>query len=213
AGTERSIFVSFDDGDHWQSLRLDLPATAVRDLTIHGSDLVVGTHGRGFWILDDMARLREFGPGLTASSRLFRPADAYRVRWNGNTDTPIPPDEPAGENPPDGAIVEYALSAPAGTVVLEIRDSAGALVRRFASDDSVPPVDSTVNIPLYWIRAGQTLGTSAGAHRFVWDLHGAPPAVLDRGYPIAAVYRNTPLEPRGPWVPPGRYTVTLKLGS
>ena len=214
AGTERSIYVSFDDGDHWQSLRLDLPPTAVRDLTIHGGDLVVGTHGRGFWILDDMSRLREFTPDLASSTHLFRPDVAYRVRWNNNTDTPIPPDEPAGENPPDGAILEYALgTSTSGPVVMEIRDSGGALVRRFSSGDSVAPVDTGVNIPLYWIRPAQSLGTTAGAHRFVWDLHGEPVAVLDHGYPIAAVYRNTPLEPRGPWVVPGRYTVTLKVGS
>ena len=214
AGTERSIYVSFDDGDHWQSLRLDLPATAVRDLTIHESDLVVGTHGRGFWILDDMARLRELPAVKARESHLFRPAPAYRVRWDNNTDTPIPPDEPAGENPPDGAIIDYTLGSPAtGPVVLEIRDSAGALIQRFSSADSVPAVDSTVNIPLYWIRPAQTVGTGAGAHRFVWDLHGEPLAVLDHGYPIAAVYRNTPLEPRGPWVPPGRYTVTLTAGA
>jgi len=214
AGTERSVYVSFDDGDHWQSLRLDLPPTAVRDLTVHENDLVVGTHGRGFWILDDMARLREFTPTLASATHLFKPATAYRVRWNNNTDTPIPPDEPAGENPPDGAILEYQLgTASAGPVVLEIRDSAGALVRRFASDDSVPPIDSSVNIPLYWIRPSQTVGSAAGMHRFVWDLHGAPLAVLDRGYPISAVFRDTPLEPRGPLVPPGRYTVILKAGA
>ena len=146
-GTERSIYVSFDDGDHWQSLRLDLPATAVRDLTIHENDLIVGTHGRGFWILDDMARLREFASLGVSETRLFRPAVAYRVRWNNNTDTPIPPDEPAGENPPDGAIIEYTLATTAQPVVIEVRDSTGTLVRRLASDDSIPPVDSTVNIP------------------------------------------------------------------
>src|SRR6185437_7816252 len=213
AGTERSVYVSFDDGDHWQSLRLDLPATAVRDLTIHESDLVVGTHGRGFWILDDMSRLREFTSGLTPATHLFKPATAYRVRWNNNTDTPIPPDEPAGENPPDGAIIDYALAGDAKRVEIEIRDSSDALVRRFSSDDSVPAVDSTVNIPLYWIRPSQTVGTSAGSHRFVWDLHGAPVTVLDHGYPISAVLHNTPLEPRGPLVPPGRYLVTLTAGT
>ena len=213
AGTERSVYVSFDDGDHWQSLRLDLPPTAVRDLTIHESDLVVGTHGRGFWILDDMARLREFTAALPSSTHLFRPATAYRVRWNNNTDTPIPPDEPGGENPPDGAIIDYTSAADVKRVEIEICDSADALVRRFASDDQPPVVDSAVNIPLYWIRPPQTVGTSAGSHRFVWDLHGAPVAVLDHGYPISAVAHNTPLEPRGPLVPPGRYLVTLTAGA
>ena len=213
AGTERSVYVSFDDGDHWQSLRLDLPATAVRDLTIHESDLVVGTHGRGFWILDDMARLREFTSGVTSATHLFTPATAYRVRWNNNTDTPIPPDEPAGENPPDGAIIDYTLAGDAKRVEIEICDSSDALVRRFSSDDSLPVVDSSVNIPLYWIRPSQTVSTSAGSHRFVWDLHGAPVAVLDHGYPISAAVHKTPLEPRGPLVPPGRYLVTLTAGA
>jgi photosystem II stability/assembly factor-like uncharacterized protein len=213
AGTERSVYVSFDDGDHWQSLRLDLPATAVRDLTIHENDLVVATHGRGFWILDDMARLREFTPALGATTHLFRPATATRVRWNNNTDTPIPPDEPAGENPPDGAIFEYTLAAQAEDVEIQILDSSGTFVQRFTSMDSVPVIDPTLNIPLYWIRPAQRLGTTPGAHRFVWDLHEAPPAVLDRGYPISAVYRNTPLEPRGPWVLPGRYRVMFSVGE
>ncbi|HYK11267.1 MAG TPA: hypothetical protein VEV39_10735 [Gemmatimonadales bacterium] len=212
AGTERSVYVSFDDGDHWQSLRLDLPATAVRDLTIHENDLVVGTHGRGFWILDDMSRLRELASGLAGSTHLFRPAPAYRVRWNNNTDTPIPPDEPAGDNPPDGAIIEYALAADANHVAIEVRDTSGALVRRFTSEDTTS-VDTSVNIPLYWIRPPQKVGTAAGAHRFVWDLHGAPIAVLNRDYPIAAVIHNTPLEPRGPWVTPGKYSITLTAGS
>ncbi|HEY6808890.1 MAG TPA: hypothetical protein VI160_08900, partial [Gemmatimonadales bacterium] len=209
AGTEVGVFVSFDDGDHWQSLQGNLPVSAVRDLVIHGSDLVAATHGRSFWILDDVSPLRQLTAENAGRTMLFRPPPAVRVRWNNNTDTPLPPDEPAGENPPDGAILTYALAAPADSVTLEILDRAGRLVRRFASTDVPPPVDSTVNIPFYWIRPAQTLATGAGLHRFVWDLRYPEPAVLEHGYPIAAVYRDTPREPRGTWVLPGTYTVRL----
>ena len=112
AGTERTVYVSFDDGDHWQSLRLNLPATSVRDLTVKDNDLAIGTHGRGFWILDDITPLRQLDDKVLAGNAyLFEPELAYRVRWNMNTDTPLPPDEPAGQNPPDGAILDYYLGA------------------------------------------------------------------------------------------------------
>jgi photosystem II stability/assembly factor-like uncharacterized protein len=213
AGTEVGVFVSFDDGDQWQSLQDNLPVSAVRDLVIHGSDLVVATHGRSFWILDDVTPLRQLTAATAGGTMLFRPAPAVRVRWNGNTDTPIPPDEPAGENPPDGAMLTYALAAPADSVALEILDRFGALVRRFSSADPAPAIDSTIDIPFYWIRPTQTIATGAGMHRFVWDLRYPDPAVLDHGYPIAAVYRNTPREPRGTWVLPGTYTVRLTVAG
>jgi hypothetical protein len=213
AGTEVGMFVSFDDGDQWQSLQGNLPVSAVRDLVIHGSDLVVATHGRSFWILDDITPLRQLTAATAGGTTLFRPAPAVRVRWNGNSDTPIPPDEPAGENPPEGAMLTYALAAPADSVVLEILDRSGGLVRRYASTDRAPAIDSTVDIPFYWIRPAQTLATTAGMHRFVWDLRYPDPAVLEHGYPIAAVYRNTPREPRGTWVLPGTYTVRLTVAG
>jgi photosystem II stability/assembly factor-like uncharacterized protein len=215
AGTERAVYVSFDGGDHWQSLRLDMPATAVRDLVVHDSDLVVGTHGRGFWILDDIAPLRQVDERTTAAPVvLFRPAGAVRVRWNKNTDTPLPLDEPAAPNPPDGAIVDYYLKDASTTpVTLEVRDAAGRVARRFSSADAPEPVDTTANIPLWWVRPPQTLSAGAGAHRFVWDLHGVPLATSQHEYPIAAVYRNTPREPRGPWVLPGTYTLNLTVGG
>jgi photosystem II stability/assembly factor-like uncharacterized protein len=216
AGTERGVYVSFDDGDHWQSLRLNLPATAVRDLVVHDSDLVVATHGRSFWILDDVTPLRQIAAAAAAAAAaepyLYRPAGAVRVRWNVNTDTPLPVDEPAGRNPPDGAVLDYYLGrAPATPLVLEILDPAGRPVRRFSSADAPAPVppDSGLNIPPWWIRPAVPLGADAGMHRFVWDLHGPPPPALRREYPIAAVYRDTPREPRGLWVMPGRYTVRL----
>jgi len=215
AGSERSVYVSFDDGDHWQALRLNLPASSVRDLVIHGNDLVIGTHGRGFWILDDISPLRQLaGRTTTADVVLFRPGVAYRVRWNKNTDTPLPPDEPTAPNPPDGAILYYYLgAAPAGSIALEVRDRAGRVVRRFSSDDPPEPVDSTANIPLLWVRPSQPLGVTAGMHRFVWDLRGAPLAVTQHGYPISAISRDTPREPRGPGVVPGRYTVRLTVAG
>jgi len=216
AGTERSVYVSFDDGAHWQSLRLDLPASSVRDLVVHDTDLVVATHGRSFWVLDDITPLRQIGAAAAAAAAgrayLYRPAPAVRVRWNENTDTPLPPDEPAGRNPPDGAIVDYYLARPAaGPVVLEIRDRSGALVRRFASDDRPEGPDTTVNIPLSWVRPSPVLATDRGMHRFVWDLHAAPPAALQHAYPISAIRGDTPREPRGPWVLPGSYTVRLAV--
>ena len=192
-----------------------MPATSIRDLVIKDDDLVVGTHGRGFWILDDLTPLRQVAPAnLREAATLFAPREAWRFRWNKNTDTPLPPDEPAGENPPDGAIVDYFLKEPAaGPVSLEIVDASGAVVRRHRSDDPPEPPIEGRNIPDYWIRPSQPLSVAAGLHRFVWDLHYPSPAVLERSYPIAAIYRNTPPEPRGPWALPGTYTVRLTLGG
>jgi hypothetical protein len=222
AGTERAVYVSFDDGDHWQSLRNNMPASSMRDLSIHENDLVVGTHGRSLWILDDYAMLRDLAaeaktggasPAPASASRLFRLSDAYRVHWNRNTDTPLPPEEPAGRNPPDGAILDYALAQGGVPVTLEILDRAGRVVRRFASDDPPQPVDSTANIPLWWVRPEQRLSTDAGVHRFVWDLRMPSPPTENHDYPIAAVPHDTPREPRGPFVLPGTYTARLAAGG
>ena len=212
AGSERSVYVSFDDGEHWQSLRQNLPPSSMRDLQVHDNDLIVGTHGRSIWILDDVSPLRQIAAASRAASAfLFQPAAAYRVRWNANTDTPLPPDEPAGQNPPDGAVIDYHLSTAAtGPVSLEIRDARGGLVRRFSSTDTVP-VDSGLNIPDYWMRPPQVVATGAGMHRFVWDLHYAPPASQSHNYPISAIYRDTWREPRGPVALPGRYEVRLSV--
>ena len=211
AGTERTVYVSFDDGDHWQSLRLNLPATSVRDLTIKNDDLAIGTHGRGFWILDDITPLRQIDDKIVAGQAfLFEPELAYRVRWDMNTDTPLPPDEPGGQNPPDGAILNYYLgSATTGDVTLEILDSTGNLVRRYSSADPVPPPDPELAIPTYWLRPPQKLSNQSGFHRFLWDLHYSPVPGVKPEYPIAAVYKNTPPAYTSPWAMPGKYKVVL----
>jgi photosystem II stability/assembly factor-like uncharacterized protein len=207
AGTERAVYVSFDDGDHWRSLRNDMPATSVRDLAIKDDDLIAATHGRGFWILDDISALRQ---DASAAPFLFEPAAAYRVRWDTNTDTPLPPDTAAGENPPDGAPIDYLLAAGARNVTLEVLDGSGAVVRRWSTDDVVPPPDDKLTIPRYWLRAPEVLHREAGMHRIVWDLHEQPlPSPKD--YPIAAVPHGTAPAPTSPWVVPGTYTVVLAV--
>ncbi len=215
AGTERGVYVSFDDGDHWQSLQLNLPVTSMRDLAVHQDDLIVATHGRSFWILDDVTPLRQITPAVAASAaHLFRPAPAWRLRRDTYTDTPLPPEEPAGRNPPDGAILDYYLRADAhGPVTLEVMDAAGRLVRRFSSTDRPAPVSPELNVPTYWLRPPPILSATAGMHRFVWNLHEAAPDVLRRGYPISAIPHDTPEEPLGPAVMPGRYLVRLTVGD
>ncbi len=216
AGTETSVWVSFDDGDHWQSLELNLPHSSMRDLIVHDNDLIVATHGRSFWILDDIAPLGEIGKTADASkSHLFAPAPAYRVRRSTYTDTPIPPDEPLGKNPPDGAILDYYLAkAASGPVTLEILDTAGKVVRRYSSDDKPLLTEAELAkqlIPLYWIRMPRALSTEAGMHRWVWDLHYATPESTTHTYPISAVPYDTPRHPLGPRALPGKYTVRLTV--
>jgi photosystem II stability/assembly factor-like uncharacterized protein len=208
-GTEQAVYVSFDDGGSWQPLRLNMPATSVRDLIVKGDDLAVATHGRGFWILDDIQPLREVTDALVQEeAHLFQPQAALRVRWNANTDTPLPPDEPMARNPPDGAILDYYLKAP-GPVTLEILDRSGALVRRFSSGDPTEPPKDEGNVPRWWIRPAVPPSGEAGMHRFVWDLHWEAPRALESAHPIAAIPHDTPKEPRGPWAVPGLYTVRL----
>jgi len=215
AGTERAVYVSFDDGNHWQSLRLNMAASSVRDLTIKGDDLCAGTHGRGFWILDNITPLRQIRASISAApALLFRPQTALRVRWNTNSDTPIPPDEASGENPPDGAMIDYYLgSAVKGPVTIEINDDAGQLVRRYSSADPMPTPDPMLAIPSYWVRPPQSLASEPGMHRFLWDLHYAPVPGVQPQYPISAVYRNTPPSPTSPWAMPGKYTVVLTVNG
>jgi photosystem II stability/assembly factor-like uncharacterized protein len=215
AGTEHAIYVSFDDGDHWQSLRLNMAASSVRDLIIKNDDLVAATHGRGFWILDDITPLRQLDAKIVDSEAfLFKPQLTHRVRWDMNTDTPLPPDFPAGENPPDGAVIDYYLkAAPSGPLTLEIRDSAGKTVRRYSSADPVPPPDPMLEIPAYWVRPPQVLSAAAGAHRFLWDMHYAPIPGIKPEYPIAAIPHSTAPQATSPWVMPGEYTAVLSVSG
>ncbi|MDP9003737.1 MAG: glycoside hydrolase, partial [Verrucomicrobiota bacterium] len=209
AGTERAVYFSFDDGDNWQPLRLNMPATSVRDLIVKDDDVAVATHGRGFWILDNIAPLRQLESGK-GETLLFKPQMAVRVRASLNTDTPIPPDEPAGENPPDGAMIDYRLAEKVtGAITLEIKDAKGNLVRRYSSTDAAESLDPKLKIPAYWVRPPQTLSGERGLHRFLWDMHYAPVPGIDPEYPMTAVPHNTAPEATSPWVLPGDYSVIL----
>jgi photosystem II stability/assembly factor-like uncharacterized protein len=213
AGTENSVWVSFDDGDRWQSLQLNLPHTSMRDLWIHDNDLIVATHGRSFWILDDIAPLRETTDSIAAAdAHLFTPALAYRMQRDTYTDTPLPPDEPAAANPPDGVVIDYYLAHASGPVTLEILDAHGQLVRKYSSADEPDVSEADLKkqlIPLYWLRPFHPLPSDAGMHRWVWDLHYPTPDSTRHDYPISAIPGDTPRYPLGPTALPGPYTARL----
>jgi photosystem II stability/assembly factor-like uncharacterized protein len=213
AGTENNVWVSFDDGDHWQSLQFNLPHTSMRDLWIHDDDLIVGTHGRSFWVLDDVTPLRQAAAAIENSVHLYKPAPAYRVRRDTYTDTPLPPDEPVAANPPDGAILDYFLPTTADKVTLEILDGQ-KVVRQFSSNDKPDVTHEELQkqlIPLYWVKPWSKLSTDAGMHRWVWDLHYTAPLATRHEYPISAIPHDTPRYPLGPTVLPGNYTVRLTV--
>jgi photosystem II stability/assembly factor-like uncharacterized protein len=212
AGSETQVWFSLDDGDHWHSLRLNMPATSIRDLIIKDDDVAVGTHGRGFWILDDITALRQWSDAAAnANVTLFKPATATRVRYSMYTDTPVPPDEPYAENPPDGAVIDYYLKHDVSTpVTLEILTPAGRVVRKYSSADPAEPVKDVGNVPYYWFRAPQVLSTKAGLQRYAWDLHFTPPAG-ECALPISATPHNTKCEPEGIWVAPGQYSARLTV--
>ncbi len=214
AGGEKGVYVSFDDGANWESLRLNLPASSVRDLIIKNDDVIVATHGRGFWILDNITPLRQLNR-TQREDLLFKPQTAMRVRGNLNTDTPLPPDEPAGQNPPDGAMIDYFLSKDAtGPVTIEIKDGKDQSVRKYSSADV--PVEANpkrLRIPSYWIRPLQSVSTKAGMHRFLWDMHYTSVPGVEPEFPISATYRNTAPEATSPWAVPGDYTVMLTVGG
>ncbi|HLJ75326.1 MAG TPA: hypothetical protein VKU62_12120 [Thermoanaerobaculia bacterium] len=199
AGTERGVAVSFDDGDHWQSLQMNLPATSVRDIDVHGNDLVIATHGRAFWVMDDMSPLRQ---SADSSPFLFKPAIAIRERSGGFFGSPMPKDEAMAPNPTFGANIDYvATGAP---VTLEIFDANNNLVRHFSSDDKVQGPDlQRLNTAPEWVTPPQRLTTAPGMHRFVWSLHYAPPA--------GVTSRRGGGE--GVWAPPGQYRVVLTSGD
>jgi len=210
AGTERGVWYSLDDGGSWSSLRLNLPATSVRDLVVHGDDLAIATHGRGFWILDDVTPLRDAAALASSAPALLPPPLAIRVRRDENTDTPLPPDEPFFANGPTGAIVDYVLPRDAQRVVLTFADRRGTVVRRITSDPQQQPTPlAALDVPPWWIAPPRQAAASAGLHRVVWDLRTERPRAFDYGPTIAAIPHDTPLEPEGALVPPGTYAVTL----
>jgi photosystem II stability/assembly factor-like uncharacterized protein len=213
AGTELGVYVSFDDGDHWQSLQLNLPPASVRDIAIHEDDLIVATHGRGFWVLDDITPLRQASEELAQSRAfLFRPADALILPPYSENGTPQPRDEPLMENAPYGAIIDYYLKSDAsGPVTLEFVSPAGDVVRRFSSEDKLTPVDpNTLDIPASWVPAPKALPATAGMHRWLWNLRPPPPAESGRGGGGgAAVFGGRGVPP----VLPGTYTVRLTVGG
>ncbi len=217
-GTETQVWFSLDDGDHWSPLRLNMPASSIRDLVIHDDDLVVGSHGRGFWILDNITPLRQLsqedGDTHPSAPVLFKPADAYLVEWDRNTDTPLPPEEPAGKNPPEGAGIDYFLPWSVKSVRLEILDSAGKVIRHYSSDEKpMPPNPDSLTVMVQWARPPQALPQSAGGHRFMWDMRSDAAGNGRRGggLGMAAIWHDTPYGARGPMVAPGDYTVRLTV--
>ncbi|MBL8065951.1 MAG: hypothetical protein JNM34_08845 [Chthonomonadaceae bacterium] len=208
--TERMVHFSLDDGANWHPLRQNMPCTSVRDLVVHGDDLVIGTHGRSFWIMDDMSQLRqqaEFG-----HPTLFAPQLATRVAWNLNTDTPMPPEEPGGTNPPDGAILNYWLPVDAKRVDIEIVDSGGQVVRTYSSEDTPYQADpNKIPLPTYWLRPTMRLGLSKGAHRWLWDMRYQPISEPSGWVTMAAIRGDTPTGAQGPRVAPGQYVVRLTV--
>jgi photosystem II stability/assembly factor-like uncharacterized protein len=227
AGTVTGVYVSFDRGDRWQPLQLNLPTTVVSDLTIHDSDVVVSTYGRGFWILDNASPLRQARAALASSTPFFfKPEPASRIRWDNTQDTPMPPEMVVGENPLEGAILDYYLpSAASGPITLTITDASGATIREYSS--VAPPVDPTMaNVPEYWLAPPAVLPTTAGMHRVNWDLRYVDPPTLNYGYGGTALeYREYTLSwhaipgktPRstlvGPMVLPGTYTAKLTVNG
>jgi photosystem II stability/assembly factor-like uncharacterized protein len=206
AGTELGVYVSFNDGNNWQPLQLNLPPTSVRDLTIHGDDLVVATHGRSFWILDNITPLRQTSDAEKAEAFwLFRPASAFRIDNDSFPGTPLPPEEPTAENPPAGAVIDYLLKSSATNITLEILDAQQKLVHRFSSEDIRPEKHPPLAIAERWFPKPQVLETTPGVHRFVWNFtwssSGGP------GVDEESEYRN----PRGPKVVPGIYTIRLTV--
>jgi hypothetical protein len=232
--TDTQVWVSYDDGDHWESLRMNMPAISVRDLQLKDdaaclcSDLIAATHGRGFWILDNVTPLRAIATAGKArsSTNLVKPVTAVRVRFAENDPTPWPPEVPAGENPPDGAVIDYHLGANAGVVNLQIVDDGGKVIRTYSSRDTVPGPDPALNseeynkicqrntaaphcsVPLYWAAPNFALSTRAGMHRFMWDMRFDPIDATSQSEGGAVPHR-TYIVTNTPWAPPGAYTVRL----
>jgi hypothetical protein len=202
AATETKVCFSADDGANWNSLRTNMPATSIRDLVIHEDDLVIGTHGRGFWIMDSFNMLRNL------EDILAKPPVAYQVEWNIYTDTPLPPEEPMGKNPPDGVALDYYLANSAKQVSIEIVNSKGEVVRKISSDDKLTPIDPMkITVDPRWAMPPQPLMATKGSHRYIWDLRTEGNPV---GLGMTAIWLSTPTK-RGVFVPPGLYTVKLTI--
>jgi hypothetical protein len=215
-GTESAMYVSFDDGDSWQSLMLNLPTTSFRDIAFKGNDLIVGTYGRGIFVLDDYAVLRQITNATTNEDvHLFKPDGAVRVRRNVGADTPFPAEVPHALNPPDGAIIYYSLgSKPSGRITLDVLDAAGAVVRHYSSDPIAPvPEAARPPHPNFWVKVEQPLPTEAGMHRVNWDLRYDAPPAFTHSFEINANPGETPASPEGSLVPPGMYTVRLTVSG
>jgi photosystem II stability/assembly factor-like uncharacterized protein len=214
AGTSEGVYVSLDDGDHWQSLQLDLPKAQVNDLLVHGNDLIAATQGRAIWVLDDVTPLRQLSSAiLGARAHLFAPAVAWRVHSNNNKDTPLPPETPEGQNPPAGASIDYWLGKDThGPVTLEIYSFTGQLVRRFSSDEAPPHIAGNRYFDEEWLKPAERLSAKPGMHRFLWNLRYARPEAISYEYSIAAVFgEDTPTAIQGPFVLPGIYSVVLTV--
>ncbi len=211
AGTEFGVYVSFDDGDHWQSLQLNLPVTSVRDLAVHNDDLVVATHGRSFWVLDNISSLRQVASKMEESEAwLYKPALAVRTTNDSFSGTPLPPEEPQAKNPPRGAVIDYYLGQTAsGAVELDISDAQGTPVRHFSSREKPVPAPKGGAIAPRWLTRPEVLSETAGMHRFVWDLRYGR-----HGEQTTAGDEDTGLQTWiGPLVLPGNYQVKLTVNG
>jgi len=214
AGNETGVFVSFDDGNDWQPLQQNLPTAWAGDLLVHGDDLITATQGRAIWVLGDLALLRQLQPNIASQAfHLFTPAPAIRVRFDNNHDTPLTPETPVGQNPPEGAVIDYWLGGAAnGPVTLEIRDSAGAVIQRFSSADAPEQLPADLYFQAGWVKPQPVLSAAPGEHRWIWNMRRPRPKAVEYNYDIAAVWGlDTPLDPRGQLVEPGRYTAVLTV--
>jgi photosystem II stability/assembly factor-like uncharacterized protein len=208
AGTEFGVYVSFDDGGRWQPLQLNLPVTSIRDLVVHGDDLVVATHGRSFWILDDITPLRQAAAHAGSTTPfLYQPQTTVRIDNDAFPGTPLPPEEPTAENPPAGAILDYYLPTKAHTVALQIYNAEHKLVRHVSSEAEPKEDHDSLPIAARWFPVPQQLETAAGMHRFLWNLAWGTSGVAESDDPDDGEGDI----PRGPHVAPGKYTLELEV--